>query len=85
MKKLTLVTAAISNEIYLTSILKDGTMNYQRKVVTKEAIGAVAEHLISVQRSGDGIGYTIHVKEGDGLLTFIPPDKIEQVRAILKS
>lgn len=80
MNDLKIVNAAISNDIYLSKVLKDGTMSDKRKVVTSEVLAAALTHILTMQQheKGFGIGYgTVH---GDKILTVIPESKLAAVK-----
>lgn len=76
-----LLVAALSNTIFLSKKLNDGTMATNRKDMTKDAVEAVATHIHTLQTRGKGIGYDIPTEDGDLFLTLVPADKIEEVRA----
>lgn len=76
-----LLVAALSNTIFLSKKLNDGTMATNRKDMTKEAVEAVATHIHTLQSRGKGFGYNIPTEDGDFFLTLVPADKIDEVKA----
>lgn len=64
-----LVTSALANRIYLTSINKNGTMSSKREDMTSEAIYAVFDHM---KTNYERNGHTRLIIKGQGELKFIP-------------
>lgn len=50
-ENLKLATAAISGDIYLTRILKNGVMSDNRRIITNECLAATAEWFLSNDKS----------------------------------
>lgn len=69
-----LMVSAISNHIFISQQLSDGTMATNRKDMTKEAVEAVATHIHKMQQQGTGRGYKIPTEEGDFFLTLVPAE-----------
>lgn len=69
-----LMVSAISNHIFISQQLSDGTMATNRKDMTKEAVEAVATHIYKLQQQGDGRGYKIPMEDGDFFLTLVPAE-----------
>ena len=69
-----LMVAAISNHIFFTKQLSDGTMATNRKNMTNEAVEAVATHIYQMQQRGDGRGYKIPMEDGEFFLTLVPAE-----------
>lgn len=69
-----LIVSAISNHIFFSQQLSDGTMATNRKDMTKEAVEAVATHIYKMQQQGDGRGYKIPMEDGEFFLTLVPAE-----------
>lgn len=80
MKNLKVVNAAVTNDIYLSNVLKDGTMGASRKRVTNEVLGAALTHVLTMQTRDEGFGMCFGTVHGDKILTVIPAEKLEVVK-----
>ena len=80
MKNLQIVNAAITNDIYLANVLKDGTMGDNRKKVTSDVLGAALTHIVTMQERGTGFGMGYGTVNGDKILTVIPEEKAMAVK-----
>lgn len=80
MKNLQIVNASLSNDIYLASTLKDGTMGMKRKDVTNEVLAAALTHIHVLQKRGEAFGLSFQTHDGDLLLTVVPLEKRDVVK-----
>ena len=82
MNNLKLVVAAISGEIYLTRILKNGTMSEKKREVTTEAVTTVMEWFMWHKH------HTINSKKANGEKVWLffteDKEKAKQIHEILK-
>lgn len=74
-----LVVAGMSGEIYMSRILKDGTMGDSRKVATQDCLRATAEWFMKNGKKKVSYG-----ESSDGLHPhlFFTPDKVKAERII---
>ena len=82
-EKLELVNAFVSGEIYLSRILKNGTMSDKRKIMTEECLRATTEWFESNKKKC--IYYKHRLKENHMSLFYTDDDeKAERILKILQ-
>jgi len=82
-ENLQLVTAAMSGEIYLARINKDGLMGEGRRVITDECLQATTEWFMSNEKKGLKFE-SIRGNEHPHLFYTGDEDKAKRIIAILK-
>ena len=82
-EKLELVNALMSGEIYLSKILKNGTMSDNRRIMTKECLRATTEWFMN--NKNKCIQYEHPFEDGHLSLFYTDDDeKAERILAILQ-
>lgn len=77
-KNMTIVNAAISNDIYLTTLNKDKTMSLKRKVVTEDVLMSTVQHMYKDVESHGRAIYSWSAGEELLTLAYIPKELREQ-------
>ncbi|MCT0052076.1 DUF7446 family protein [Lactococcus lactis] len=73
-KNMVIANAAISNDIYLTTINKDGMMSLKRKVITEDVLRAAVQNMQKdTERNGRAI-YSWSAGNKIVTLAFIPDE-----------
>lgn len=73
-KNMVIANAVISNDIYLTTINKDGMMSLKRKVITEDVLRAAVQNM---QKDTERNGRAIYSWDASGkiaTLAFIPDE-----------
>lgn len=73
-KNMVIANAAISNDIYLTTINKDGMMSLKRKVITEDVLRAAVQNMKKdAERNGRAV-YSWSASDKVVTLAFIPDE-----------
>ncbi|WP_430508566.1 DUF7446 family protein, partial [Lactococcus cremoris] len=73
-KNMVIANAAISNDIYLTTINKDGMMSLKRKVITEDVLRATVQNMKKDAERNGRVVYSWSASDKVVTLAFIPDE-----------
>lgn len=73
-KNMVIANAVISNDIYLTTINKDGTMSLKRKVITEDVLLAAVQNMQKYSEINGRAVYSWSASDKIVTLAFIPDE-----------
>ena len=73
-KNIVIANAAISNDIYLTTINKDGMMSLKRKVITEDVLRATVQNMKKDAERNGRVVYSWSASDKVVTLAFIPDE-----------
>ena len=73
-KNMVIANAAISNDIYLTTINKDGMMSLKRKVITEDVLRATVQNMKKDAERNGRVVYSWSAGDKVVTLAFIPDE-----------